>query len=196
MACGAKPKDMKRPDGCSGLPKVVGIERHQVVACRIMAIAITLSRKQLVLTLEAIDTQIAAETARYLVEDSSQDAAADFGNDLHNLKLLRVELAAQFNADRNTANLYQCWFDPADSGLSLLRYQDVERNRLEGQLSDQAILQYEFIAHTGEEAASIRNLRQGWAPYVPMGEAAPCPTCSASYYPQGYGDCWRCGHIG
>jgi hypothetical protein len=92
--------------------------------------------------------------------------------------------------------VYECWFDPEDSGLSLLRAQDVQRNRDNGQLSNRAILQYAFTAHTGEEAMAIHALRQGWAPYLPMGDAAPCPNCGANYYPHGYGDCWRCGHIG
>jgi GNAT superfamily N-acetyltransferase len=96
----------------------------------------------------------------------------------------------------NTATLYECWFDPADSGLALLRAQDVQRNRDGGQLSDDAVMQYSFIAHSGEEAMAIHALRQGWAPYLPMGEAAPCPTCGSMYYPNGYGDCWRCGKIG
>lgn len=96
----------------------------------------------------------------------------------------------------NTVALYECWFDPADNGLALLREQDVQRNRDGGQLSDSAVLNYSFIAHSGEEAMAIHTLRQGWAPYLPMGEAAPCPTCGAMYYPSGYGDCWRCGKVG
>jgi hypothetical protein len=156
-----------------------------------MATAITLSSKRIWLILRALDDRIAAEEARYEREDSGEDADGDFGNDLWNLKLQRGEFAKlQETGD------YECWFDPADNGLALLRFQDVQRNRDAGQLSDQAVLQYAFIAHSGEEAMAIHALRQGWAPYVPMGEAAPCPNCSASYYPEGYGDCWRCGHIG
>jgi hypothetical protein len=95
-----------------------------------------------------------------------------------------------------TAKLYQCWFDPVDSGLSLLKAQKVAELRAQNLLSETAELQYEFSAHTGEEAMAIHCLRQGWAPYMPMGEAGQCPTCQAVYYPQCYGDCWRCGHIG
>jgi hypothetical protein len=160
-----------------------------------MGIAITVSRKRLWLILQSIDARIAAEDARYQREDPGEDAAGDFGNDLWNLKLLRNELAAQHDAGSGTATDYECWFDPEDSGLALLRFQDVQRNRDQGQLSNHATLQYAFAAHTGEEAMAVHNLRQGWAPYVPMGEAAPCPQCGANFYPEGYGDCWRCGHI-
>jgi hypothetical protein len=161
-----------------------------------MAHPLTLSRKRLSLLIDAVDARIAAEQARYTLEDAGEDAAGDFGNDLWNLVLQRDELAALLADDPATATVYQCWFDPADNGLALLRFCDVQRNRAGGQLSDAAILHYEFIAHTGEEAMAVHHLRQGWAPYVPMGDAAPCPHCAAHYYPLGYGDCWRCGHIG
>ncbi len=161
-----------------------------------MAIALTLSPKWLWLVMQSLDTRIAAEEARYQHEDPAEDAAGDFGNDLWALKMLRAELATLHAAGPGTATDYECWFDPEDNGLSLLRFQDVQRNRDNGQLSDRAVLQYSFVAHTGEEAMAIHSLRQGWAPYLPMGDAAPCPTCGANYYPECYGDCWRCGHIG
>jgi hypothetical protein len=161
-----------------------------------MATAITLSPKRIWLILRALDDRIAAEEARYQQEDPGEDAEGDFGNDLWNLKLQRGEFAKLQEAGAGTATDYECWSDPKDNGLALLRFQDVQRNRDGGQLSDEATLQYAFIAHSGEEAMAIHALRQGWAPYCPMGESAPCPNCSASYYPEGYGDCWRCGHIG
>jgi hypothetical protein len=161
-----------------------------------MAIAITLSPKRVRLIMQALDARIAAEEVRYTREDPCDDADGDFGNDLWHLKAQRTELATLAEAGAGTATDYQCWFDPADNGITLLRFSDVKRNRDQGQLSDQAILQYAFTAHTGEEAMAIHALRQGWAPYVPMGKDAPCPTCATPYYPEGYGDCWRCGHIG
>jgi hypothetical protein len=161
-----------------------------------MATAITLSPKRLWLILQALDAQIAIKEARYQREDPAEVAGGDFGNDLWNLRQQRDELAVLKAAGAGTATQYQCWLDPEDNSLALLRFQDVQRNRDEGQLSDLAVLQYAFIAHTGEEAMAIHCLRQGWAPYLPMGEAAACPKCSAKYYPEGYGDCWRCGHIG
>ncbi len=161
-----------------------------------MAIAITLIPKQLRILLQAVDTRVESEEARYQREDPAEDDAGDFGNDLWILKLLREELRALQSQGAGTARDYECWFDPEDSGLSLLRASDVQRNRDSGQLSDKAELRYRFIAHTGEEAMAIHALRQGWTPYLPMGVDAPCPTCAAPYYPECYGDCWRCGHIG
>jgi hypothetical protein len=161
-----------------------------------MAVAITLSPKRLLFTLQAIDARIASEEARYEREDPAEDAEGDFGNDLWGLKLLRDDLAKLQADGPGTATDYECWFDPEDKGLALMRIQDVQWNRDQGQLSDRAVLQYSFVAHSGEEAMAIHALRQGWAPYLPMGDAGACPTCNATYYPQGYGDCWRCGHIG
>ena len=48
-------------------------------------------------------------------------------------------------------------------------------------------------AATWEEAMSIYNLRLGHDPYRPIGEPANCPKCDAIYYPEGSGECWRCG---
>ena len=50
-------------------------------------------------------------------------------------------------------------------------------------------------AATSEEASAIHHLRLGWGPYKPMGEAKPCPKCGAMFYPEGSGECWRCGRI-
>jgi hypothetical protein len=47
-----------------------------------------------------------------------------------------------------------------------------------------------------EEAMAIRNLRLGYKPYVPLGEASPCPDCGSLHYPAGSGQCWNCGRDG
>lgn len=161
-----------------------------------MALTLTLTQKRLGLILDAINTHIDEQVARYQITPPSEDVAGDFGNDLHLLRIQRDELLTLAETGQGTAHVYECWSDPEDNGISLLRFQDVAENRAQGQLSARAKRLYSFIAHTGEEAMAIHCLRQGWAPYVPMGEAAPCPTCQTPYYPQGYGDCWRCGHIG
>lgn len=51
---------------------------------------------------------------------------------------------------------------------------------------------YTICACNFEEASAIYYLRQGWAPYRPMGNSAPCPQCGALYYPEGSGQCWSC----
>jgi hypothetical protein len=161
-----------------------------------MAISLTLTQKSLGLILDAIDARIAAEVARYQITPPSEDAAGDYGNDLHLLRMQRHELAALQATGPGTATLYECWSDPKELSLSLLKNQYVAELRSRGLLSDQAIMLYQFVAHTGEEAMAIHALRQGWAPYLPQGDATPCPICATAFYPEGYGDCWRCGHIG
>ena len=47
-----------------------------------------------------------------------------------------------------------------------------------------------------EEAMAIHRLRLGWEPYVPEGEAAPCPCCGSMYYPENSGQCWNCDLTG
>jgi hypothetical protein len=56
-----------------------------------------------------------------------------------------------------------------------------------------AELLWEFDAATDEEAMSIHFVRLGWAPDRPNGSASNCPTCGAKYYPEGLGQCWKCG---
>jgi hypothetical protein len=160
-----------------------------------MATAALFEPKALWLILQSIEQRIAAEEARYRLEDSGEDAAGDFGNDLTYLRMLRDDFAQKYAAGVGTSRQYQCWFDPAEKELSLLRYSNVQEQRDLGLLRDSAVLQYEFVSDTWEEAMAVHNLRQGWAPYVPNGDAAPCPQCAAHYYPHGSGDCWRCGHI-
>ena len=47
-------------------------------------------------------------------------------------------------------------------------------------------------AATYEEAMAIYNLRCGHEPYLPSGQASPCPRCGALIYARGSGQCWRC----
>ena len=54
---------------------------------------------------------------------------------------------------------------------------------------------FEIEAATGEEAAAIYNLRMGFGVYEPMGEPESCPKCGSWFYPQGSGECWKCGKI-
>lgn len=159
-----------------------------------MASIFALSRKAVWLIQKAMDQRIASEEARYLVEDSGEDSDGDFGNDLYYLRGLRDTFADRRD-DPQTARVFQVWLDPPDNGLTLTVFQNVQTHRDNGQLSDEARLLYEIVAETYEEAMAIHYLRQGWAPYVPTGEAMPCPQCSTPFYPEGSGDCWRCGNM-
>ena len=87
---------------------------------------------------------------------------------------------------------YECW--ETDSGYMFGDAAGVASAHADPALQ---LLQklFEFEAATYEEAASIYNLRMGHGPCIPMGEAEPCPQCSAWFYPRGSGQCWRCGPV-
>lgn len=88
---------------------------------------------------------------------------------------------------------YEAWFDPDDESCSCSTKAGVDDLRRRGLLGGKAQLLYSFEAATYEEAQALHNLRMGWGPYRPLGEPAPCPSCGAFYYPEGSGECWRCG---
>lgn len=67
--------------------------------------------------------------------------------------------------------------------------------RATGLLKDSAELLWQIEAATLEEALAIYHLRMGFEPYVPQGECQSCPKCTAVFYPEGSGQCWRCGKI-
>jgi hypothetical protein len=159
-----------------------------------MAVLTTFTQKQLSLVIAAIDAAIEAQVSAYQITPPSEDSAGDYGNDLHILRLKRHELAALQGPDEGHARCFQCWFDPADNSLALMAKEHILREGPNAHFGEEAVLQYEIYAQMGEEALAIHALRQGWAPYVPMCEAAPCPKCGANFYPLGYGDCWKCGH--
>jgi hypothetical protein len=161
-----------------------------------MATIMAFNHKAMWLIRDALAARVAALDARALALPPEDDAEHDFGNDRAYLSRLQTEFAEAHANGAGTSHIYQCWADPQDSSISLLQLHRVAEERARGALSDAATMLYEFPAATGEEAMAIHSLRQGWAPYLPMGEAAPCPKCAANYYPMGYGDCWRCGHIG
>lgn len=67
----------------------------------------------------------------------------------------------------------------------------------QGLLSESATLLHEIVAATGEEAMTLHYEKMGFGIYKPVGRQTPCPNkCGESYYPDGYGDCPNCGHIG
>jgi len=88
--------------------------------------------------------------------------------------------------------IYEAWEDPGDNSYALSKKSaDDMRGKLG--LGPEARLLYQIEADSFEEAAAIHTLRMGWSPYCPSGEAEPCPQCGANFYPEGSGECWRCG---
>lgn len=82
---------------------------------------------------------------------------------------------------------------PAQTGL-YTEASEAECRR-KGLLKENAEFLWEIETDTFEEAMAIRNLRMGFEPFVPEGEWQPCPKCGAVFYPEGSGQCWRCGPI-
>jgi hypothetical protein len=82
---------------------------------------------------------------------------------------------------------------PAQTGL----YSEAAETeaRAKGLLTHRAELLWEIHVATLEEALAVYHLRMGFEPYVPEGNPQPCPKCGAVFYPEGSGQCWRCGRI-
>ncbi len=83
---------------------------------------------------------------------------------------------------------YQAWRDPDG-----IHYWRADAGPRPPNMRSPAELLWEFDAATDEEAMCIHFLRLGWHPYRPNGDVSQCPTCGAMYYPEGSGQCWKCG---
>ncbi len=91
---------------------------------------------------------------------------------------------------------WQAWDDP-NGGITFVPSESIGELRKSGLLSAQAVLRHRVSAMTGEQAMMQHFLLMGWEPYKPQGASCACPNgCGAEYYPEGYGDCPNCGHIG
>lgn len=89
---------------------------------------------------------------------------------------------------------FEAWTNPDETELTVFAADDDEQRR--SQLREDSLLMYVIEAATWEEAMAVHHIRQGWEPYDPGGEAAPCPNgCGALYYPQGSGMCRICGRV-
>jgi hypothetical protein len=89
--------------------------------------------------------------------------------------------------------IYEAWEDPGEHSFALVRKSQPDMRSKLG-LSADARLLYKIEACSFEEAAAIHSLRMGWGAYHPAGIAKPCPNCGANFYPEGSGECWRCGN--
>ncbi len=90
--------------------------------------------------------------------------------------------------------IYEAWCDPEDNSITFATTDSIEVQKNKKILSGNSVLLYKIEAETYEEARAIHNLRQGWEPYKPMGEAHLCPECEAYFYPEDSGECWKCGY--
>ena len=91
-----------------------------------------------------------------------------------------------------TDKVYEAWRSP--DAVMLCRGDVFRHMEKLGQMHPEASLLYAFSAATREEAGAIHALRQGFRTFHAPCEAEPCPKCSANYYPDNGGECWRCGY--
>ncbi len=82
-----------------------------------------------------------------------------------------------------------------DEQLSFASVESVAEQRAKGLIGPDAKLLYVIEADTWEEACAIHYLRAGFGPYKPEGPPNRCPNCGAWFYPEGSGQCWRCGRV-
>ena len=88
---------------------------------------------------------------------------------------------------------FEAWSEAGQ--LSFGSAEFIADQRAKGLIGAAAEFLYVVEADTWEEASSIHNLRMGFGPYTPEGSPEPCPKCNAWFYPQGSGQCWRCGPV-
>jgi hypothetical protein len=91
---------------------------------------------------------------------------------------------------------WQAW-DDQDGCITFAPRDRIKADRDTGRLPPTVVMLHELVARTGEEAMMRHHELMGWEPYRPEGERVACPNnCGGFYYPQGFGDCPNCGHIG
>lgn len=90
---------------------------------------------------------------------------------------------------------YEAWSD--EVSITFADLESLQDQRSKGLLPPNAKLLHRVEADTLEEALAVHHVKMGFAPFVPMGDARPCPNnCGATYYPEGSGECPNCGPIG
>jgi len=95
--------------------------------------------------------------------------------------------------NQGTKQRFEAW--RTENGATLGTTSSIAEQRSKGLLDAEAEHLYTIEAYTWEEASAIHHLRMGFEPYKPQGCAKPCPKCMALLYPEGSGQCWRCGHV-
>lgn len=87
---------------------------------------------------------------------------------------------------------YESWHDHDNDSISLSSAKEARREKRMKIIGPRSKLLWSFTASTFEEAMSIQNLRCGYAPYNPIGQAEECSVCGSYYYPNGSAECWKC----
>jgi len=89
---------------------------------------------------------------------------------------------------------FEAWAD--DEGITFATVEGIKWQRDKGLLGKNPKLLHVIEADTPEEASAVHHIKMGWEPYKPMGEAKACPKgCGSCFYPEGSGECPKCGEI-
>lgn len=91
--------------------------------------------------------------------------------------------------------IYSAWTNAANSAVSFVPGEGPPCAADGTKLPDCEVLLWKIEAATWEEACAINHLRLGHGSYSASGAAKPCPKCGANFYPEGSGECWRCGNV-
>ena len=91
--------------------------------------------------------------------------------------------------------VYTAWAKAGETEVSTFSAGEEPPRVANGEFMENCdVVLWRVEAATWEEAMAIRNLRCGYAPYQPVGEASPCPECGSLHYADGSGQCWNCDH--
>jgi hypothetical protein len=89
---------------------------------------------------------------------------------------------------------FEAWED--EESVMLSTPNAVSDHKLKGLFIGKEKLLYKIEADTYEEAMAVHHIKMGWEPYKPMGDPQLCPnSCGSYYYPEGSGECPKCGKI-
>jgi len=90
--------------------------------------------------------------------------------------------------------LFEAW-QVTETQLLFASADSIAEQRAKGLIGSDAKLLYFIEADTWEEACAIHYLRAGFGPYKPVGAPEVCPNCGSWFYPEGSGQCWKCGPV-
>jgi hypothetical protein len=94
--------------------------------------------------------------------------------------------------------IFEAWVEeePDVHAILLAMLETVAEHRTKGLLAATAKFLHRIEVDTYEEVKAVHHIKMGWEPYIPEGDAEPCPRgCGSCFYPRGSGECPNCGPI-
>ncbi len=89
---------------------------------------------------------------------------------------------------------FEVWQD--ENGTTLSDEEGIKQLKDKGLFFGEAVLLHVIMADTSEEAMAVHHIKMGWEPYKPAGNPQLCPNnCGSCFYPEGSGECPKCGKI-